>query len=214
MRISLDADNQEYQEQIELLNSSLKARDLDISRILAEKKALETELASRQTDESKVPGLTQLLDTANEEIVELKGLLNQALLNAGDASRGEKKARRESDLVDRQRSILREKVSDLESERETLSIESDRQQEQIARLEGLCSHKDAELKSVSDKVWDLQHQCKSLESSREDLVVANEELTIQVETFEQSASVLEDRIKQLTDTISCLNQGSVIRIRD
>ncbi|KAL3900237.1 MAG: hypothetical protein SGCHY_001484 [Lobulomycetales sp.] len=206
MRISLDADNQEYQEQIELLNSSLKARDLDISRILAEKKALETELASRQTDESKVPGLTQLLDTANEEIVELKGLLNQALLNAGDASRGEKKARRESDLVDRQRSILREKVSDLESERETLSIESDRQQEQIARLEGLCSHKDAELKSVSDKVWDLQHQCKSLESSREDLVVANEELTIQVETFEQSASVLEDRIKQLTDTISCLNQ--------
>lgn len=151
-RISLDSDNQDYQEQISQLTSMLRDRDSDVALLSAEKNALEAELASRQTDENKAPGLEQLLEKANSEIADLKGRVETALLSAGDASRGEKKARRESDVADYQRNALRKEAAELQEQNRTLSQDATDLQDKLAILEESVETSKIQQQLVSNQV--------------------------------------------------------------
>jgi hypothetical protein len=55
----------------------------------------------------------------------------------------------------------------------------------------------------------LDQRVKGLESTNEELVVGNQDLMGQVETFEQSVNVLEDRVHQLTEQCISVSQGKV-----
>jgi chromosome segregation ATPase len=151
-RIAMESDNQDYQETIEVMTSAASDRNADIALLTAEKNALETELASRRTDENLAPGLKQLLEKANGEIGDLKRQLDSSIVNAGDATRGEKKARRESDFADSQKNSLRKKVAELEEENRVVGVDCVRLNEEVKELQGRVSIDCIQLTAVNEEV--------------------------------------------------------------
>jgi chromosome segregation ATPase len=128
-------------------------RNADVALLNAEKNALETELASRRTDENLAPGLRELLEKANAEIIQLKTSLENSKKNAGDASRGEKKARRESDFADGQKNALRAKVAELEEENRGFVVHLGKLNEEVGELQGRASTDSIQLRAVNEAVW-------------------------------------------------------------
>jgi gas vesicle protein len=151
-RIAMESDNQDYQEKIDVLTTNVSDRNADVALLTAEKNALETELASRRTDESLAPGLKQLLEKANAEIGELKAQLENSIKNAGDASRGEKKARRESDFADSQKNALRAKVAELEEDNRVFGLDTSRLSDEVKTLQDKASVDSVQMQSINEEV--------------------------------------------------------------
>jgi gas vesicle protein len=134
------------------MSLSASDRNADIALLTAEKNALETELASRQTDDNLAPGLKQLLQERDCEISELKKRLDNSIQNAGDATRGEKKARRESDFADSQKNALRARVAELEEENRGGAADCVRLNQEVEELQTRVADESSQLQAVNEVV--------------------------------------------------------------